>query len=178
MKHPNREVEQMTDTDSLDDLSQYLDMLHQATTETGFRILNTLSEQGEVSPTSLAETLEMEKNAVHYHINKLSDVSLVKNRKRSHKGSDGYYSYYIVTPLGELAVESIHDFVEGKEDLLDRHPTAADPDDPELKPSDDATGTRPPINNSVASKRVEQTTSNALQRKSGTEGSSGALPDA
>jgi DNA-binding MarR family transcriptional regulator len=168
----------MTDADSLDDLGHYLEMLHQATTETGFRILNTLSDEGEVSPTSLAETLEMEKNSLHYHIDKLTDAGLVKNRKRSHKGSDGYYSYYIATPLGERAVESIRDFVEAENDFLDQHPTAADPDDRELESSDDVTASRPPINNSVAAGQVEQSTSYALKRQSGTEGSSGALPDA
>lgn len=168
----------MTGPNSSEDPEYYLEMLQQATTETGFRILNTLSEQGEVSPTSLAESLEMEKNAVHYHINKLSDVGLVKNRKRDHKSSDGYYSYYIATPLGEFAVESIRDFIGKEEQLLDQHPNASDPDDPELHSSEDAMASRPPINNSVAAGQVEQSTSNALKRQSGNDGSSEAYPDA
>lgn len=164
----------MTRSDGEDDVEYHLEMVHEASTETGFRILSRLRDRGEVSPTSLAEALDMEKNTLHYHINKLSDVGLVMNRKRDRQGEDGYYSYYVATPLGERVVELVTEFVE--EDALDQHPRTGEREAPRGEMA--ISKSRTAINNSVAAVEVEQTTSDALKRQSGNGGSSGALPDA
>lgn len=164
----------MTRSDAEDDVEYRLEMIHEASTETGFRILSQLRDRGEVSPTALAETLGMKKNTLQYHVNKLSDAGLVVNRKRDQQGEDGYYSYYVATPLGERAVDLVTEFVE--EDALDQHPRAGEREG--LREELAVSKSRTAINNSVAAVEVEQTTSDALKRQSGEGNSSGPLPDA
>ncbi|WP_226013100.1 ArsR/SmtB family transcription factor [Halomicrobium salinisoli] len=100
--------------DSVLDLADYLAMQRAIGNETRFRILRTLARNGDLSATELRETLDVEANNLHYHLDELVDVGLVQNRKRSEPDRDGLYSYYRVSPLGETMLD------HGVEELLRR----------------------------------------------------------
>ncbi|MFB6073426.1 MAG: ArsR/SmtB family transcription factor [Haloarculaceae archaeon] len=100
--------------DSLLDLSEYLAMQRTIANETRFRILRTLSRNGDLSATQLRDALEVPANNLHYHLGELVDAGLIQNRKRSEPDRDGLYSYYRVSPLGEAMLE------HGVEELLRR----------------------------------------------------------
>ena len=86
---------------SLLSVEQYLDMQRAIGNETRFRILNYLVETGAQSATELQTALDIESNTLHYHLDELVAVGLVENRKRTEPDSDGLYSYYRATALGE-----------------------------------------------------------------------------
>lgn len=86
---------------SLLSVEQYLDMQRAIGNETRFRILNYLVEAGAQSATELRTALDVESNTLHYHLDELVAVGLVENRKRTEPDSDGLYSYYRATALGE-----------------------------------------------------------------------------
>ncbi|WP_049985757.1 ArsR/SmtB family transcription factor [Halobellus rufus] len=90
---------------SLLSLDEYLEMQQAIGNETRFRILNRLVESGDQSATELKEALDIESNTLHYHLDTLVDVGLVANRKRKEPSSDGLYSYYRATSLGEGILE-------------------------------------------------------------------------
>nr|WP_226481035.1 helix-turn-helix domain-containing protein [Natrinema amylolyticum] len=73
--------------------------------ETRFRVLNALVEAGSQSASELRDRLEVESNVLHYHLDELVDVGLVENRKRTEPDSDGLYSYYRATSLGEAILK-------------------------------------------------------------------------
>ncbi|PGF15480.1 transcriptional regulator [Natrinema sp. CBA1119] len=82
-------------------LEEYLAMQRSIGNETRFRVLNALVEVGSQSASELRDRLEVESNVLHYHLDELVDVGLVENRKRKEPDSDGLYSYYRATSLGE-----------------------------------------------------------------------------
>ena len=95
-------------------LEEYLAMQNAIGNETRFRILYALKQQGEMSANQLKEALDMQPNNLHYHLDKLCDVGLVQNRKRKTPDSDGLYSYYVASGMGEAILE------HGVEDLMRR----------------------------------------------------------
>ncbi len=86
-------------------LEAYLAMQRSIGNETRFRILNVLVEEGSKSASELRDRLGVESNVLHYHIDELVDVGLVENRKRKEPDTDGLYSYYRATSLGEGILE-------------------------------------------------------------------------
>lgn len=90
---------------SLLSLQDYLDMQQSIGNETRFRLLNRLVEDGPLSAAELRDALDIESNTLHYHLDALVDVGLVENRKRKEPSSEGLYSYYRATSLGEGILE-------------------------------------------------------------------------
>ncbi|AFZ72338.1 winged helix-turn-helix domain-containing protein [Natronobacterium gregoryi] len=86
-------------------LEEYLEMQRSIGNETRFRVLNALLEGGPQSASQLRDRLEIESNVLHYHLDELVDVGLVENRKRKEPDTDGLYSYYRATALGEGILE-------------------------------------------------------------------------
>ncbi|SDQ27180.1 winged helix-turn-helix domain-containing protein [Natronobacterium texcoconense] len=86
-------------------LEEYLEMQRSIGNETRFRVLNALLEGGSQSATELRDRLDIESNVLHYHLDELVDVGLVENRKRKEPDTDGLYSYYRATALGEGILE-------------------------------------------------------------------------
>ncbi|WP_265110070.1 winged helix-turn-helix domain-containing protein [Halosolutus halophilus] len=82
-------------------LEEYLAMQRSIGNETRFRVLNALVEAGPQSASELRDRLDVESNVLHYHLDELVDVGLVENRKRKEPDTDGLYSYYRATSLGE-----------------------------------------------------------------------------
>lgn len=100
--------------DSVLTLDEYLEMQEAIGNETRYRILRTLAHNGDLSATDLKNTLGLEANSLHYHLDHLVDVGLVQNRKRKEPDSSGLYSYYRASALGEGILE------HGVEELMRR----------------------------------------------------------
>jgi len=88
--------------------------------ETRFRVLYRLKRDGEMSAKELREALDLPSNTLHHHLDTLVEVGLVENRKRNEPTSEGLYSYYRATALGEALLD------HGVEELLRREQTFAD----------------------------------------------------
>ena len=104
-------------------LEEYHDMQATIGNRTGFEIVYRLTHGGEPTPTELDATIDLDDRTLHYHLNELRDVGLVEKRVRSERDSDGLYTYYRVTVLGEVILE--HDV----EELLRREWGFRDADD-------------------------------------------------
>lgn len=65
---------------------------------------------------------DIESNTLHYHLDTLVDVGLVENRKRKEPTSDGLYSYYRATSLGEGILEhGVRELMREEWELLDAY---------------------------------------------------------
>ena len=90
--------------------------------EMRFRILDRLVDEGAHSARELRTALDVPSNTLHYHLDALVDVGLVENRKRSEPDSDGLYSYYRATALGEGILEhGVRALMREEWDLLDEY---------------------------------------------------------
>ena len=108
--------------DSVLSLSEYLSMQRAIGNETRFRLLRTLSHRGDTSATELREALELPANTLHYHLDELVDVGLVQNRKRSTADTDGLYSYYRASAMGEAILEhGVEELMRREREFLDRY---------------------------------------------------------
>jgi len=107
---------------SLLSVEQYLDMQRAIGNETRFRILNHLVESGSKSAAELREALDVESNTLHYHLDELVDVGLVENRKRKEPNSQGLYSYYRATSLGEgVLTHGVRELMREEWELLETY---------------------------------------------------------
>jgi DNA-binding transcriptional ArsR family regulator len=107
---------------SLLSLEEYLDMQRAIGNETRFRILNQLVDEGDHSAKELQVVLDLESNTLHYHLDTLVDVGLVENRKRKEPTSDGLYSYYRATSLGEGILDhGVRELMREEWELLDAY---------------------------------------------------------
>jgi len=90
--------------------------------ETRFRLLSMLVEQGPMTPTELEELLDVPGNTLHYHLDKLVDVGLIENRKRSEPDREGLYSYYRATSLGEgILTHGVRELIDEEWAALDAY---------------------------------------------------------
>ncbi|WP_254273813.1 ArsR/SmtB family transcription factor [Haloarcula marina] len=99
---------------------EYMAMQRAVGNETRFRILYRLKRDGSMSAKELREALDLPGNTLHHHLDTLVDVGLVENRKRKAPDSEGLYSYYRATALGESLLD------HGVEELLRREQVFAD----------------------------------------------------
>ncbi|MFH5801574.1 ArsR/SmtB family transcription factor [Haladaptatus sp. CMAA 1911] len=107
---------------SLLSLEQHLDMQRAIGNETRFRILHFLTETGAQSAKELEQELDLPSNTLHYHLDALVDVGLVENRKQKNPDSDGLYSYYQTTSLGEGILEhGVRELMREEWDLLEMY---------------------------------------------------------
>lgn len=107
---------------SLLSLEEYLDMQRAIGNETRFRILHFLTERGAQSAKELEQELDLPSNTLHYHLDALIDVGLVENRKRKTPDSEGLYSYYQATSLGEGILEhGVRELMREEWGLLDAY---------------------------------------------------------
>ncbi|WP_049924587.1 ArsR/SmtB family transcription factor [Halopiger djelfimassiliensis] len=116
---------------SLLSLEEYLDMQAAIGNRTRFEIVYRLSHGDELTPTELDEVIDVDDSTLHYHLNELRDVGLVEKRARTERDSDGLYTYYRATILGDVILE------HGVEELLRREAVFSDAygsdDDPEAE---------------------------------------------
>ncbi len=113
---------------SLLSFEQYLDMQRAIGNETRFRILNQLLDAGSQSASELRDALDVESNTLHYHLDRLVAVGLVENRKRADANTDGLYSYYRATSLGEgLLTHGVRALMREEWELLEAYGDELDP---------------------------------------------------
>src|SRR5690606_29202702 len=83
---------------------------------TRYEILYRLVHSGEMSPKELEEAMQIDDSTLHYHLNKLLDVSLVEKRQRTERGQDGLYTYYRATIFGEVTLtEGVDELIQGEQ---------------------------------------------------------------
>jgi DNA-binding transcriptional ArsR family regulator len=123
-RQPDDERPQYLPEHSLLELSDYLAMQRAIGDETRFRVLSTLVEAGALTPTELQDRLDVPSNTLHYHLDELVDVGLVENRKRAEPDSEGLYSYYRATSLGEgILTHGVRELIEEEWDALEAYST-------------------------------------------------------
>lgn len=94
-------------------LDEYLDMHAAVGHRTRYEILYRLVHGGDTSLTGLADTVGVEDNTLHYHLNELLDVTLVEKRQRTK--ADGADTYYRATVFGEVTLtEGVDELVRGE----------------------------------------------------------------
>ncbi|MCL9814940.1 helix-turn-helix domain-containing protein [Natranaeroarchaeum aerophilus] len=95
-------------------LDEYLEMQAAIGNRTRFEIVYRLVRADELTPTELDSKMDLDDSTLHYHLGKLQDVGLIEKRVRTERDSDGLYTYYRSTVLGEAILE------HGVEELLRR----------------------------------------------------------
>jgi predicted transcriptional regulator len=90
--------------ESLFTLDDYLEMYRIASSRPGFAILTLLQTEGRLSTNELSEALNRESNKLHYHLRKLKDTALIRNRRDPNTGNEDVYSYYMLTDLGHTVL--------------------------------------------------------------------------
>lgn len=98
--------------DSVLSLSEYLDMFDAVSHELRYRMLRTLLDAEQLSARQLGERVDAPSNKLHYHLDKLEAAGLVANRKRNEHDSEGLYSYYVPTSLGEMVMKGVGNLLE------------------------------------------------------------------
>jgi len=101
--------------DSVLTLQEYLDMHAAVGNRTRYEILYRLVHGGELRPTELVATLDIDDSTLHYHHNELVDTGLVEKRQRTDRGQDGLYTYYRATVFGEVTLtEGVDELIRGE----------------------------------------------------------------
>ncbi|ELY88554.1 winged helix-turn-helix domain-containing protein [Natrinema altunense] len=95
-------------------LEEYLEMQAAIGNRTRFEIVYRLSRTDELTPTEFESMMEIDDSTLHYHLNELRDVGLIEKRVRTERDSEGLYTYYRATILGDVILE------HGVEELLRR----------------------------------------------------------
>lgn len=103
--------------ESLFTLDDYLNMYRVASTRPGFTILTLLRAEKRLSTSELSQALDRESNKLHYHLRKLKDAALIRNRRDPNTGTEDVYSYYMLTDLGHTVLT--HGVKTGVEKLAD-----------------------------------------------------------
>jgi DNA-binding transcriptional ArsR family regulator len=113
--------------ESILSLSEYLDMHAAVGHRTRYEILYRLVHGGEASPTELVDAMEIDDSTLHYHLNKLADVSLIEKRKRTERGQDGLHTYYRPTVFGEVTLtEGVDELIRGEQSFETMYDSSAD----------------------------------------------------
>lgn len=118
MSESERYVPPELPDDSALSLSEYLDMFDAVSHELRYRLLRTLLDAEQLSARQLGERVNAPSNKLHYHLDKLEATGLVANRKRNEHDSEGLYSYYVPTSLGEMVMEGVGNLLEEERDRL------------------------------------------------------------
>ncbi|ELY61270.1 winged helix-turn-helix domain-containing protein [Natronococcus jeotgali] len=108
--------EELLPNDSILSLDEYLEMHAAVGHRTRYEILYRLVHGGEMSPKELEEAIQIDDSTLHYHLNKLLNVSLVEKRQRTERGQDGLYTYYRATVFGEVTLtEGVDELIRGEQ---------------------------------------------------------------
>lgn len=108
--------EELLPDDSVLSLAEYLDMHAAVGHRTRYEILYRLVHGGEMSPTALDETMDVDDSTLHYHLNKLVEVGLVEKRQRTDRGQEGLSTYYRATVFGTVTLtEGVDELIRGEQ---------------------------------------------------------------
>ena len=112
--------------DSVLTLGEYLSMHAAVGQRTRYEVLYRLVHEGDMSPKELEEAIDIDDSTLHYHLNKLVDVSLVEKRKRTERGQDGLYTYYRATVFGEVTLtEGVDELIRGEHEFEGMYDSSA-----------------------------------------------------
>ncbi len=108
--------------ESVLELEDYLAMQAALADETQFRLLYALTDEGRADSSELAELLDVGEDRVQSSLEELVAVGLAQNWIRNEPETDGVYSYYRPSSLGEgLLEDGIGELLDGEWDALDRY---------------------------------------------------------
>lgn len=85
--------------------ADYYEMYQAAAQPLRHKILQALREVGRLSTSEISEAVDREANDLHYHLRKLKRTALVRNHREPRSGTEKEYSYYTLTPLGEIVLD-------------------------------------------------------------------------
>jgi ArsR family transcriptional regulator len=106
---------------------EYIDMQRAVGEETRYRLLHYLTTCGDASPKELKQALDLRRNTLHHHLNKLVDVGLVQKRARNEANSDGLFTYYRASAFGEVILEhGVKELMQMEEDFREMYGAAED----------------------------------------------------
>ncbi|TYL35829.1 transcriptional regulator [Natronococcus pandeyae] len=119
--------EDLLPDDSVLTLEEYLEMHAAVGHRTRYEILYRLVHSGDRSPKELEEAMNIDDSTLHYHLNKLLDVSLVEKRQRTERGQDGLYTYYRATIFGEVTLtEGVDELIRGEQEFEEMYDSSVD----------------------------------------------------
>ena len=104
----------MLPENSILSFEDYMQMQRAIGETTRYRLLHFLKNHGDKSPKELKEALDLSGNTLHHHLNTLVRVGLVGKRARKEADSNGFYTYYRATAIGEAMLE------HGVEELMQK----------------------------------------------------------
>lgn len=118
--------DEMLPDESILTVDEYLQMQRAIGERTRFRIIRTLRNDGELSPTEIGEQLAVESSNLHHHLNKLVEVGLVEKRQQKQADESGLYTYYRVTPMGEVILDhGVEELMRREWDYVEEYSSAA-----------------------------------------------------
>jgi DNA-binding transcriptional ArsR family regulator len=110
--------EELLPDDSVLSLEEYLDMHAAVGHRTRYEILYRLVHAGEMSPTELNETMDIDDSTLHYHLNELVDVGLIKKRQQTDHGQAGLSTYYRATVFGKgTLTDGVDELIRGEQEF-------------------------------------------------------------
>lgn len=86
-------------------LDDYLAMQDAIGDRTRFLVVYLLAHHGPHTPSQLADRVGVRANTLHYHLNKLEDVRLVRERREATNAADVRDTYYVTTSAGREILE-------------------------------------------------------------------------
>ncbi|AQL43333.1 transcriptional regulator [Halorientalis sp. IM1011] len=108
--------EDLLPEDSVLSLGEYLDMHAAVGNRTRYEILYRLVHAGEMSPTELADMMDIDDSTLHYHLNELLESGLVEKRQRTEREQGGLYTYYRATVFGEVTLtDGVDELIRGEQ---------------------------------------------------------------
>ena len=108
--------EDLLPEDSVLSLGEYLDMHAAVGNRTRYEILYRLVHAGEMSPTELADMMDIDDSTLHYHLNELLESGLVEKRQRTEREQGGLYTYYRATLFGEVTLtDGVDELIRGEQ---------------------------------------------------------------
>lgn len=95
-------------------LEEYLAMQRAIGHPTRYQLLRVLVANDELSAAAFKDAVTVESHNFHYHLDELVDVGLVDKRQRRTPDSQGFYTYYRPTAMGNVILD------HGVEELMRR----------------------------------------------------------
>jgi ArsR family transcriptional regulator len=113
--------------DSILSFKEYIDMQRAIGQGTRYRLLHYLTACGDASPKELKEALNLTRNTLHYHLNKLVNVGLVQKRARNEPDSASVYTYYRASSFGKMILEKgVTEMIQMEDDFREMYGAAED----------------------------------------------------
>lgn len=99
---PNFELDLPEDSIFTED--DYYKMYRVAAQPLRLKIMQALREYERLSTSEISDIVEKDANDLHYHLRQLKKTALVRNQREPRSGTDEPYSYYRLTPLGNIVL--------------------------------------------------------------------------